>query len=485
MKKNLTVLMTLLLVIAVVVPAFALDFKYGGQFRARWISNDHMDGTSEVGTNDNQNFFDQRLRLYFTFIASENLRVVTKFEIGDSIWGRTNATGGLVANGRFGAGGNVGADAVNVETKNAYVDFNIPMTPVTGLVGIQGINLLNSWIIDDDFSAAVFKANLDPVKVHVGYVAGQNDDVTKWQDRVDSWFLSADYKSGPLSGSLIGYFQFGHNTSVSADPAVMVTPFWKEVPFGNGNLAGSPLLTQWDLLAGTIKNNDLFDLGFNLEYKQPSYSAYVTFVKNLGSVDVEGVSTAGNPVSKSIDYDGLMVDAGFNYFCGPFTANLGGFYTSGDKPNDDRALNRFVYPMSTSKYFSEIVGGGILDNVTTIAHTNAAGAKDFQWEGYQFPTNVWTVTLGGSYQVLEKTKLSMSYWYFGTSEDVVSKVYANGDLGYANDIGHELDFYLSQGIVDGLTLDIVGAYLIAGDAFSAADHKENVYEFGARLQWNF
>ena len=73
----------------------------------------------------------------------------------------------------------------------------------------------------------------------------------------------------------------------------------------------------------------------------------------------------------------------------------------------------------------------------------------------------------------------------------------------SNDIGHEFNLYLTQGIVDGLTLDIVGAFLLTGDAYARTGYltfwkqngnyfaapvtwsKDNVYEIGARLQWDF
>jgi hypothetical protein len=120
------------------------------------------------------------------------------------------------------------------------------------------------------------------------------------------------------------------------------------------------------------------------------------------------------------------------------------------------------------------------------------------WRGYGFPTNLWTVTVGGSYQLAEQTKLSASYWYFGTASSVPVAFNAEtGNYKMSSNIGHELDFYIDQGIVDGLTLTLVGAYLIADDAFAPlpvgasnttlyqTPHADDAWELGARLQWNF
>jgi hypothetical protein len=509
MRKGLVAVVAMMLVVAIAMPALAaVEFKYGGQFRVRWLNNDHFDGTSVEGTNDNQNFLDQRLRMYFTFIASENLRVVTKFEVGDTIWG--NAKGpwvwdpkkaAFVQNPRFGDTGRIGADAVAVEVKNAYMEFNIPQTPLKAYMGVQGVNLLNSWIVDEDLSAAVVHGKFDPIKVQVGYVAAQTVDLTTWQDRADAWFAAIDYAQGPWSGSLIGYFQNGRNTAMSADPATMVTPVagplevdrTVEVDDAYGASKASAYFNKQMGLGGGgtasyLTDNQLFDLGLNLAYKLSYLSAYFTFVKNLGGFHVDGEQVKdGLDVDGDASYTGWMIDAGVNYFCGPYTLNLGGFYTTGNDVQDKKFhdFEAFTYPMATTKYFSEIMGGGILDYVTTVAHTDAAGAKDYQWRGYQMPSNIWTVTLGGAWQAMEKTKLSASYWYFGTSSDVESGFTNAGRPTYSNEIGHELNFYVTQGIVDGLTLDLVGAYLIAGDAFTSAKDKEDVYELGARLQWSF
>ncbi|GKT08678.1 hypothetical protein [Desulforhabdus sp. TSK] len=467
MKKHLMMLVALLVALSFAMPVFAaVELKYGGQFRARWHTQDNQDGTDDA--DDNKNFIDQRLRLYFNFVASENLRLVTKFEIGDTIWGDDKLRTGP------GTGGNVGADSVNIETKNAYVEFNIPETPLTASVGIQGINLMDSWIIDDDFSAAVLKAKFDSIRVQAGYIAAQNTDVTDTNDNIDSYYLSIDYAGdvgpGKLTGTLIGYYQNGNNTIVSTDPASgYYTVNNPATQAGNFLFpVGSPF---YPIGAPEVDSNDLFDIGVNLGYKMDWMAAYVSFVKNLGSVDfIDGGSA---------DYKGWMVDAGANFFCGPFTFNLGGFYTSGQELDDDsNDIDGFAYPLSTTKYFSEIIGGGILDKFS-ISHTDVNGKNDLQWTGYGQPSNLWTVTAGASWQALEKTKLSASYWYFGTAEDVESFD------GTDNSIGHEIDLYLTQGIVDGLTLDLVGAYLFADDAYTAAESVDDVYEVGARLQWNF
>ena len=533
MRRFLTVSAICLLALVIAVPSFAFEVKWGGLFRARVLSqadftNYNYDSSTTPGTgtpsattaangalgNDlsmirntqaaersisytqHNNRFDQRLRMYIDFISSENLKVVTKWETQAS-WGSTRQNFSTNT-----GSGNVGADSGSLNVKNVYLDFNIPNTPLQAKVGVQGIALLDSWIVDSDFSAAMLSANLKPFTVVLGYISGQNFQTTAETENVDDLAVVVAYKEGPFSAALVGLWQDAHNTPASLFPTVAPyfddpiqinipaspTAIWNPYTRRAVTYAQNPL----GLLASSavVENNQLFDLGFQLGYKIDYLSAYLNFVKNFGSVKV-GFDPASTATQ---DYTGWMIDAGFNYFCAPWTFNLGGFYTTGQKidqtgepfggvltPQND--INWFVYPLSTTKYFSEIMGGGILDNVSP---------NGGYWRGHPAPTNIWTVTAGGAWQALPTTKLALSWYYFGTSEKVPSRYNTvSGVWSFDNYLGNEIDLNITQNIVDKLNLDLVGAYMFTGDAFRAKtsgynyNHDDNTYELGARLQWTW
>lgn len=498
MRRFLVISLIAFLAVAIAVPAMALEVKYGGLFRARVISQSYFADPPAnfayppltANVTPHYNRLDQRLRMFFDFVSSENLKVVTKLE-ANTIWGAWGQSG---TNGRsnISGGGNVGADVNNLGVKNAYVDFRIPaMKQVNFKVGVQGINLLDSWIVDDDFSAALMEADLKPFKVILGYVSGQNFNYRTEDENVDDVALAVTYAEGPFKAALIGFYQDAHNTPISVFPGLDASLPWTPVhanvtttPFANPFY--SPFYPYPTLV---VERNQLFDLGLNLGYKLDYLNAYVNFVKNFGSAKI-GPSALK---LETYDYTGWMVDAGFNYFCAPWTFNLGGFYTSG-KPYNQAPDNKqitisgdldwFTYPVGTSKYFSEIIGGGILDNYAP----NVLGGY---WRGYPYPTNLWTVTVGGGWQVLPDTKLSLSYWYFGTAESVPGTYDAHGNVSMSSDIGHEVDLYVTQRLVDKLNLDLVGAILFEGDAYRPqlnnpiGGETKTVYELGARLQWAF
>ncbi len=615
MKKRLVMLVALLAVVAIAVPAFAVEFKYGGMYRLRWQSNDNLADGGGYGEylnntnnyfpwgsnrtvnlrqddlNDSQNYMDQRLRMYFTFVASENLQVVSKFEI-DNIWG--------FQPDKFSGGGGVGADAINIEVKNVYVDFNVPYTPVRATLGVQTVGLMTGWIIDDDFSAAKFSAKFDPITVTVGYIAGVNANVSDSTNNIDDWFFSLDYAQGPFKAALVGFFQNAHDTDASTFmnprmatgsagggvaannlntvqiwqgitertptggtgatlyPSMATTSVgstatinmaqagWGSVsPTGTAastfttagvntvtiNRVETPSLGALGFVGTTgvttttptyfertsawtygfnvpvAGNNQLFDLGLNFEYKLDWIKAYINFVKNFG-----GFTFLPGTLDQDVDYTGYMIDVGVNFYTGPFTFTVNGFLASGDNMYNDFDIGsdgNFRYPRGASHYWSEILGMGSLDSILGSSNLNSvrttavsSGATDtlsdaskrlpgdYGYQGADVPSNLWMVNLGAAYQALEKTKLTLNYYYIGTQAEVLSGTWFNtvdhrwyGE--YSSNIGHEVDFYVDQGIVDGLNLRLVFAYLWANDGYTIYNNDGDSWETGFVLQWNF
>jgi hypothetical protein len=363
------------------------------------------------------------------------------------------------------------------------------------MIGIQHVTYLTGWIVDDDYSAAIVSAPFNPFKVTLGYIAARNEDVTDTNENVDDVFLSVDYAQGHFKAALVGFYQYSHDNGTSVNPGIdggdlrsffIVDDTIFVAPFANIN----------------ADNNNLFDIGLNLEYKETLWSAYVNFVKNLGGADDVQVTSFGITVEDDVDYEGWMVEAGASLYCGAFTFSISGFATSGDDLLDGDADGFFRYPAGRSHYWSEIMGLGTLD----VNARGVAGEEEDRVQrqlGYAAndgPSNLWMVNAGIAWQALEGTKLTFNYYYIGTVEDVVSDadfINIDNDANFRDqilpfdvndtdsEIGHELDFYLDQKVVDKLSLRLVAAYLFAGDAYTINDNDDDAYELGAQLLWAF
>ena len=165
MKRIALAILAIAFVIGSVAPSFAVEMNARGSWRAAaswWdYSNDDADYKDETFRAR------QRARIWFDFVANENLKAVLGLEIGDITWG----SGGSV--GRS-SGGGLATDGVNIETKHAYIDFTVPNTSVNIKAGLQPIYIpgnLGSPIMDDDAAALMISAPInDMVSIAGGWV---------------------------------------------------------------------------------------------------------------------------------------------------------------------------------------------------------------------------------------------------------------------------------------------------------------------------
>jgi hypothetical protein len=176
----------------------------GGDFRLRSIVSNIAGADPDFGggesggfpsaENDIKSFFDTRLRLYWDFRPSELLRVHYRMEIGDIRFGGgvedgTDVSGNLVPVIGPGSGGGVGADGVNVETKNIFLEFHIPFLP--GLRFRGGIfgygDRFDFNILADDFAGFQLFYERGDVAAHFVYLKFFEGDTRRNADDSD-WF---------------------------------------------------------------------------------------------------------------------------------------------------------------------------------------------------------------------------------------------------------------------------------------------------------
>lgn len=175
----------------------------GGDFRLRTVLSNlagaNTDGGGETGgfptqDGDTKSFFDTRLRLYWDFRPSEILRVHYRMEIGDVRFGGgvedgSDVSGNLLPVIGPGSGGGVGADGVNVETKNVFLEFQIP--------GIRGLSFRGGIfgyadrydfnILADDYAGLQLLYQRGDVAAHFVYLKFFEGDTRENADDSD-WF---------------------------------------------------------------------------------------------------------------------------------------------------------------------------------------------------------------------------------------------------------------------------------------------------------
>ena len=185
MSKFLKILMAIGLIVAIATPALA-QFKLGGYFRTQMYSLERKNTSDSDGSS--QQFVDQRLRMRLQYTFNENVSAVYYGEV-DNVWGA--------------GGGALGADAVNLQSKQAFVNFKWADCNVR--LGTQGmadkyLGLIYNW----DMTGIAATHNYGPTSVSAAYSKWDEGDRGQWDDR-DFYVLSLDHKFGDaltLGGSV-------------------------------------------------------------------------------------------------------------------------------------------------------------------------------------------------------------------------------------------------------------------------------------------
>lgn len=156
MKKGMSLLLAVGMLVATCVNAKAIDFKIkgsfqfafdyidGGNFMGKTRAGDNVIGQQWCAIHQSRDNFEaiQRVHLQMEAVASESLSGMVFLEIGEQRWGMAAQ------------GGALGADGNLVKLKNAYIDWMVPGTDLKLRMGMQGVRLpgfaLDSPVLHDD-----------------------------------------------------------------------------------------------------------------------------------------------------------------------------------------------------------------------------------------------------------------------------------------------------------------------------------------------
>lgn len=439
MRKVFIVALAAVLAIAFALPAMA-DFKTEGFLRTKgWMSN-FEDGGAGAGALGSLPFKDkptaawveQRLRMKNSW-GDDNLRAV---------WFLEN-------NLKFGdAGGKIGADAKDIQTKNLYVWFKVPDTSVDVSVGV--VNWKDSYeglFFNNDSAGVFINGKLDPVAYRLFWTKFYENTIAKADD---SDLYGAEVKFAPAKDVKLG-----------------VNLYFLKERFGASGFG--------------VTMGGASDLAV--------YMPGVDFAAAAGPVALSGFAfyqggkakdSAGTTLGKIAGY---AVDLRGDLALGPGKAFLEGLYVSGGDGSSDK--------------FKSIVTG----NSSGVAGNAAFGRMDLQIitfnpddcsaAGAMLGTGTNDINNGGRGVVILAAGYSQKF-----SDKIAGKV----GLGYATavkklitdpaakkkDMGTEINANVNYSIMKGLDLGLYGAYALLGDFYkSGTTSPDDAYATYARLNYAF
>jgi hypothetical protein len=362
LKKAVVAIALLVLAGLMAVPTYAAELRVTGFFDnilphySRNLSQADLDLTN----NKDSDFTGrERSRLFFNFIASDDLRGIFALEIDQSygapsrnlvgsrcVPDAANATtisGQRVLLQNFDACGFRNQIDNNVlELKHLYVDFRVPQLPIGNRWQLGGIPadvtpLHPHLLFTMDSGGGNVKFDFtDQVSLLVHYIQLEEDlDVNSNNTLINSTVRrrGEDYLTGgtlmlkPIPGldlHLLGIYGHLHQ------------PFGADVAtVGGGAFSG--------IQGGTtnIATESRYYLGFDSRYRLGNLSIEPTFIYLLGTRKFTSASAAVTG-THDIDIRAFETQLAFQYTAGPWFLAAKGAYTSGNKAGDD--INNQGFP---------------------------------------------------------------------------------------------------------------------------------------------
>lgn len=455
-KKMLSISTATALIVAATVPALALENEFHGAYRMKTFITNFDDGTLDAydpaGKDKNaptNSYVEQRIRLKYTAKASDDFKLKTDFKI-DSRWG----SGSYDTKRKL--GGEIGSDTVNIETRAAYFDFNLPVKPVNMKVGIQAwADAYDGIFVDTQMAGVLSSTTFHDVALSLG------------------WFRLDDSATTPFGHNprdlvvLDGSYAVNKDFTVGGSYYMLNDPIDKDTKY----LDGSPR---------TIPKETVHTLGVNAETKLGVATLKSYLLYQLGNL--EDINTRANH-SISAFAAGLGVKAKLE--TGLLKASF--LYASGDKNSGG------------SKAFRDVQD---LDGGTE---------SDYCSDMRMLRKDSFTGPSGKSFvSTINNRDQGLIFGSVGYDADLTQKVFASANVGFAlvaeenatkpinlatnaqnssNYLGTEINASLGYKLDTNITARIQGAYTILGGYYKGVaangETPNNPYSTNIMLVYGF
>lgn len=508
-RRRAVLLLVILSVLTVTVPAFAqapapkVTITGFVDNISTWYRNMSMPDGSLDRTGDKEWYARTRVR---PDIVAEVGR--TKFVLGleiDETWGQTGAADTNVltsctttpcTNGpqRFGESGgwDLNTDTIGViEVKWAYTEFDLPLVPWATRVRLGAQPFATTYKVGSlatgDFAGAHLVSTIAPnLKFNLTYgqleeeSTGPRDSFVRGEDFTVITSLEVTPFKGLDIRPTYSYLSINGPTSLIARQ-------------NRGGLSGTAFPRG--------NYEDRHTLGIDARWKSGPFSLEPTVFYQFGTREV----TVGS-VKDEQDMSAWFVDVRGGWQAGPLLVEGAVIYTTGNSAREDvrdpnRTVNYYqVTDADASYYFgwAEIVGINI--DYNTALFYNAGGVyppsinmgNSIGYDKY----GLFRLGARASYAVTPTFAVRGAATANWTAEDVDTRGTYSGASGIAPSanprgrdsyLGTEVDLGFQYRFAPNVALDVVGAYLFAGQAFARADapRPADVQLVSARVRYSF
>jgi hypothetical protein len=502
MRKGFLIMLAVVLVAALAAPAMA-GTDINGFIRTKaWLSNFRTSTSAptigkDVPTNA---FVEERLRLKFTS-GEENVKAVAHFEIDFSAWGDAAGgtpvavtgtdnvgnsvssiyTGGAARN----SGGALGADRINLETKDVYVWFKLPNTSLDFTVGLQNQTDAYAGLLYGaaDFAGVFMNGKMAPVSYTLGW-SKLYENASQKADDLTLYLASA--RLSPTKDVKIGlnFYMIKDDTGkvantlpVTGSALVVTSPF----SLGTGAL--------WAAIPSGLNKKIIYSPGIDFSANAGPVALTGFFIYQTGKIDYQSDSVT------DIDIRGFALDLRGDANIGPGKFFLEALYISGGD-NNDAGIKSIV----TFSDFDASPGGNSAYNRTdmSILLNNAddincaqslVGSRATASGGSTSPAlggrGISHIGTGYTQKFGDKLTGKVGAGYLRANKLLLSE--SNTKKGKA--LGTEVNAGVNYNIMKGLDFGVNVAYAWLGDFFKSKtlpnSDPDDAYSANMRLNYAF
>jgi len=383
-------------------------------------------------------FTEQRARLRYQATLTNNVKLVTQFEI-DSRWGDTSQSTATTRN----VGGAMEADQVNLETKNVYMQFKVPYLPTTVLAGIQPFDDAYKGIfLSSDIAGVMTTTTVDNTTVRLGWLRGYDNKNFNGADSTIPPVNSTSDSKG-TSSFVPGRY--------SLDLGIMDVTYKVSKQFQVG---GSYYMTYDNLTSGY---NVLNTLGLNATYNFGPGVIDGFFLYQFGDNPTNNFGQVGKKVSA------FAANLGGKVKAGPGTARAQFLYASGSNGNGTEHAFQGVNQLgdgNTTSTFPMAQMTMLITNTKYAANTDRGIINTVS----NYDQGVMGAFLGYDLDI-DKTFIKSNVGMAAAARENQTFKPKNQRTGKFNSnyLGTEINTEVGYKISENLTASLVGGYVVLGD----------------------
>jgi len=316
MKRFWLVLLALGLVMAFSVSVFAADVKFSGSFTAAGMYQDKTTlRKGGSGEGPSTAFYYQQLRVNMEFIATPALKLVTRFDALERVWGGPRSIPGTAL--EPGSSG-TRAENENIAFDNAYIYYVSPIGLFT--VGYQDDG---AWgTVFGNSTASLGKITYTIVKMPfvVGLAIGKNTEnsytnyyASTEADRDSNfyYFLGQYYFTGGVVGFLGKYTRSAVNRTAAIP---FKTNLYAGVPYAKAKIGPVAIEAEFTYLFGKIYEWDDEVVGRE-DVKVSQMSAYIDALADFGMfyAGATGAYVSGDKPDTATKQEGGTLNGGADW----------------------------------------------------------------------------------------------------------------------------------------------------------------------------